>query len=129
MAIDATFLMKLRDVARAMLDHKRFEDYLGILREADGEKIEKKEAKPVTEIMEVAAERFGFTQNEGLKVMENLISEGARGSYSKYGFSNAVTRAAEDAETYDRAVELERIGGQVIEMERGDWESIWKVKN
>jgi hypothetical protein len=36
--------------------------------------------------------------------------------WTRYGVVNAVTRISEDSATYDRAVELERIGGEVLDM-------------
>jgi hypothetical protein len=50
--------------------------------------------------------------------MRHLI-EG--GDLSKYGLHSAITRAAQDVESYDRASDLERVGGQVIELGRGEW--------
>ncbi len=40
------------------------------------------------------------------------------GDFTRFGLLNAVTRTAEDAESYDRAIELERVGGEILEMPR-----------
>jgi len=37
---------------------------------------------------------------------------------------SAVTRAAQDLESYDRATELEYIGGKIIELPQTDWERL-----
>jgi len=46
------------------------------------------------------------------------------GALTRWGLVNALTRTAEDVETYDRATDFERFGGQVIELPRRDWERI-----
>ena len=37
----------------------------------------------------------------------------AGGNLSRWGFANAVTRYAQDVESYDRATELEKLGGKL----------------
>ncbi len=128
LAIDKTFLMKLRDVARAMLDRERFGSYIEKLRSAAEEQIDKERAKSVSEIVEVSAKKWGLNEGEGMKLLEGLIEEGTRGNYSKYGLANAVTQIANDHKDYDRAVELERLGGEIIEMGRKEFESVWKAQ-
>ncbi len=63
--------------------------------------------------MEVVARRFGLTEVKQDGVLHQLAL-GA--DWTRYGVVNAVTRIAEDSATYDRAVELERIGGAVFNM-------------
>jgi hypothetical protein len=70
------------------------------------------DAKP-SEIVEVVARRFGLTEVEQDGVLHQLAL-GA--DWTLYGVVNAVTRIAEDSATYDRAVELERIGGEVLDL-------------
>jgi hypothetical protein len=36
----------------------------------------------------------------------------------------AVTRAAEDVESYDRASQLEVLGGEIIELAKSDWREL-----
>ena len=35
--------------------------------------------------------------------------------------ANAITRTSQDLDDYDRATDLERLGGQIIELEQKDW--------
>jgi hypothetical protein len=53
--------------------------------------------------------------------MRNLI-EG--GDLSRWGLVNAVTSTSQDAANYDRATELERIGGQVVELKQAEWTAL-----
>jgi len=39
---------------------------------------------------------------------------GAEPEYDKYGIANAVTLAAQKEETWEKSVELEKIGGRLI---------------
>ena len=39
-----------------------------------------------------------------------------------YGMSNAIARASQDVENYERSTDLERLGGSVIELPKVEWE-------
>ena len=54
--------------------------------------------------------------------MLNHLIQG--GDLSKFGLSNAVTRFSQDVESYDRASQLEQLGGEVIALPRSEWELI-----
>jgi hypothetical protein len=54
-------------------------------------------------------------------ILSHLI---AGGDLSQYGLVNAVTRTANDEESYESATDLERIGGKVLELNRNDWSEI-----
>jgi hypothetical protein len=56
--------------------------------------------------------------------MRHLI-EG--GDLSAWGLGNAITRSAQDVDSYDRATELEAVGGKVIELSPSEWRSVQSV--
>lgn len=60
--------------------------------------------------VELVAERFDLTVAERQGVMANLI---AGADVSQWGLTNAVTQLANEVESYDRAIDLETIGGKV----------------
>jgi hypothetical protein len=61
----------------------------------------------------VISKRYGFQQKE----KENVLTHLAKGGdLSLWGLANAVTRSAEDSDRYDRAIEMERLGGEIIEL-------------
>jgi hypothetical protein len=60
--------------------------------------------------VELVAEKFDLVEDERAAIMKNLISGG---DVSQWGLTNAVTALANDVASYDRAVELETIGGKV----------------
>ena len=78
-------------------------------------------AKPLAEVMEVMQERFGWNETEGASILDHL-SRG--GDISRYGLHSAVTRMSADVESYDRATELERDGGRIIELSSSEWMAI-----
>ena len=105
---DKAFWAKVNDVTVAALDEIKFKEQ--VLRLKDTTKMDT--GKP-TEAVEVVVKRYGLSETEGESVLEHL-SRG--GDLSLWGLANAVTRTANDVESYDRAVELERFGGEVIEL-------------
>ena len=46
------------------------------------------------------------------------------GDQTRWGFANAVTRTAQDVSSYDRATELEKIGGKIIGMQSKSWHKL-----
>ncbi len=116
-ADDQAFLLKLRDVVRGATEEARFEMIVGKLREATGVRITGR----IPNVVELTADQFGFTKAESDGILEHLISGG---DLSLYGLSNAVTRASQDAENYDRATMLEGAGWQIATMPRETWNTI-----
>src|SRR5262245_27225407 len=78
------------------------------------------DADPVA-VVEVAAGRFDLNEAERTSVLTHLIRGG---DLSQWGLANAVTRAAQDSESFDRATELEAAGGRVIELAPSDWKAL-----
>jgi hypothetical protein len=111
----------VRDVVTAAFDRARFE----ALTEKVAETVEQKvPVTQVNEIVEVTAKRFQLNGTEQKGVLTHFIETG---DFSRYGLFNAVTRAAEDVADYDRASELERLGGRIIELPKGEWQEILKA--
>ena len=68
--------------------------------------------EPVKEV-EILADKFQLTENERGNVLRQLFMSGDN---SRYGLMNAVTAASKLAKSYDRATDLERIGGEILAM-------------
>lgn len=113
-ADDRAILLKVRDVVRASFDQVRFERHVQKMRDAREDKIE---GDPV-EAVRALGKKNGFTEFENTSVLRHLI-EG--GELSRWGMLNAVTRAAQDVESYDRSHELETLGGTILTLPRTDW--------
>lgn len=110
-------LLQCRDAVTTFADPAYFEGQLQQMREAtEGPRVERP-AKAV----EVLAKAVGLTGDESDSILERLIREQ---DYSRWGMLNAVTNLANDVESYDRASELENIGGQILTMQLRDWQRV-----
>jgi hypothetical protein len=66
----------------------------------------------------LAAKSYGLFEGESQSVLDHLI----RGQeLSLYGLANAVTRHAQDVDSYDRSTELEMTAWQMMNMSRNEW--------
>ena len=116
-AEDKAFLLKLRDVTMEAIEESRFVQVVGRLKEAAGVPITGK----VPEVVQLTGRTFDLNQGEQDSILNYLISVG---DLSQYGLSNAITRASQDAESYDRATALEGIGWQVAAMPYQQWKEM-----
>lgn len=116
-ADDKAFWMKVQDTVRASVDEAKFADIVARLAESTEKEIKVSPVKAV----EVAKKSLGLNESEGDDVLKHLIQGG---DLTQWGLANAITRTAQDVESYDRATDLERLGGNVIELPRKDWEQI-----
>lgn len=120
-ASDKAFLMRLEDSVRAAVSQASFEKIVGQMREATEAKIK---ADTVPQVIELASKEYGFTENEGKGILGHLIQGG---DLSLYGLANAVTRHAQDVESYDRSTELEAAGYQIITMSSALWRQMERL--
>lgn len=119
-ADDRALLMAMQDMIRAA-SKEAFAAMVDKMREAAG-------SPPLTAprpAVELLAKRNGLSISEQDSVLEHLI----RGSdYTLWGVANAVTAAANDIEDYDRATELQYLGGRLIDLPRSEWGEIRHAK-
>ena len=111
---DKAFWAKAVDVVSAAMNVTKFNEHIDKLVATQDQKLI---GKP-QEVVEVVAERFALNDTEKENVLLQFMQGG---DHSKFGLVQAVTRAAQDVESYDRAVELERFGGQIIELPPTDF--------
>jgi hypothetical protein len=102
-------LLKIRDHIAEALDETRFQTLIGRMQETTGMRL----TGDIEKTVELSAQRFGLLQSEKEDVLRNLI-EGA--DLSVWGLTNAITATAQHAKSYDRATELEIIGGAFFSM-------------
>jgi hypothetical protein len=114
LADDRAFFLKVQDATTAMFDRDRFMKRIEAYRESSEVIVGTDES----EVVEVTAKRFGFNESERGGILRHLIRGGG---LSQWDLANAVTRAAQDVESYDRSQELEAIGGSIIELPRSAW--------
>jgi hypothetical protein len=117
-ADDRAFFLKVRDVAKAALDEGVFRQQLSRLQAAAGAPI----SNPALDrVVDVTAKRFGMSEEESAGVLAHLIRGG---DLSQWGLCSAVTRFSQDVASYDRATEIERVGGKIVELPKADWARI-----
>jgi hypothetical protein len=114
---DQTVLLKVRDTVRAVVDQTRFRMNLDKMRGLTEGKIT---GNPV-EAVGLLAQKVSVTEGEKGGILRALI-EG--GDLSAWGMLNAVTAQAHTATSYDRAVELEAAGGQLLELPSSEWRKV-----
>lgn len=113
-ADDRAILLKVRDHVRNAVDAIAFQARVEAMAGLTGQRIETDPVKAV----EVLAKKIGATDGERGGILRSLI-EG--GDLSAWGLLNAVTAQAHSAPDYDRSVEFERMGGQLLELPRTEW--------
>ena len=114
-ADDRAILLKARDVLKASFDQVRFAERVKQMTASTEDKMT---GNPV-EAVKILGKKAGLTEGEQNNILRHLI-EGA--DLSRYGLLNAVTRSAQDSESYDRATELETLGGNILNFTRKDFE-------
>ena len=106
-ADDRAFFMKVQDIIRHAVDESRFLLTVDKMREALHIPLKH---DPVQEV-ELLADTYQLTQGERGDILRELFMGH---DLSRYGMVNAVTAASKLAQSYDRATELERIGGDIL---------------
>ena len=106
---DRAFFMKVQDVVRAAVDEAKFMLTVEKMRESTQIPLKHDPVKSV----ELLADKFQLTENERGDILRQLFMGGDN---SRYGLVNAVTAASKIAKTYERATDLERIGGEILSM-------------
>lgn len=119
MATDRAIWMQVRDIVKGAFDEARF---LALTMKM-GELSERPIDGDPMKVVELSAKHFGATEGERSSILKHLISGG---DLTHYGLFNAFTRTAQDIESYDRATEFERMGGEVLELPAKEWRAINK---
>lgn len=116
-ADDSAVLLKVRDMVRAVVDQTRFAESIRKLQDMTEGKITGDPAAAI----EVLAQKVGASDLERGGILRSLI-EG--GDLSRWGIVNAVTAQAHTSASYDRAVELEAIGGNLVDLAPAEWNEV-----
>src|SRR6476660_10499443 len=107
-AIDKAFWLKTRDVIKETVSQVTMDKALNLMKKAAGIEI-----KDPQVAMEITSQKLGLNVEESGSVLTHLIQGG---DLTSWGMLNAVTRAAQDVESFDRSVELETLASQLLTM-------------
>ena len=111
------FMLRVRDTVKNGFSELSFQRTMEKMVAATGMKIEKEIDTFITDV----TKRYDLSNGESDSLLKNLINGG---DLSKWGFTNAMTAIANDSKDYDRAIEIQRIGGQLIDMDGKAWNSM-----
>ena len=106
-AEDKAFWLTVRDLVKFTLNETTFDKIVQTMREST--------EKPIQEpskAIELVTKKYAMSEFESGGVLENLIKGG---DLSSWGLGNAVTRMAQDVNSYDRSTELEAIGFEIMQ--------------
>lgn len=123
LADDRAFWMKVQDVAAAAFDRKVFEAAVLQIRDAAGVRIE---SEDLPAVVDMAVKQLALPERTSSGILANLARGG---DLSKWGLSSAITAAANTAEDYEVATDLERAGGKVLVLAGRDWNHITLAKS
>jgi len=122
-ADDQAMWLKVRDVLLDSVKPETFERQCNKIMEAVEDKIENYD---LVEVVKRATTKTGITSK---LIRENIVkalgggNEGA--GLTRWGVINSFTAAAKDTKLgYDDSVDLERAGGQILNLSRNDWKLI-----
>jgi hypothetical protein len=120
-ADDKAFWMKVRDIVNSTVTQDLFTLLVNKFNQAAEAVID----GDVVQVVERTAKRLGLRETEQDSVLKHLIKGG---DLSLYGLSGAITKMAQDATVdYDRGTDLERMGGDIIELSRSEWKELQAV--
>ncbi|MEE8364180.1 MAG: DUF932 domain-containing protein, partial [Gammaproteobacteria bacterium] len=119
-ADDKAFWMKVQDTVRATVTQESFDKIVVKMIATKAHNL----GDPIA-VVEATVKRFNMSEAEGKGVLDHLVRGG---DLSGFGLLNAVTRYSQDVEDYDRASEIERIGGQIIELPQTAWADLGQIQ-
>lgn len=111
---DAAYWAKIADVVRNAVSETNFNRLLVKMRAAADSSPMPLPAEGIKEL----ANRYDFNEPEQNSILHYLT---LGGDLTRWGVLNAVTRASQDVESYDRATDLESIGGSILNMGEKEW--------
>jgi hypothetical protein len=116
-ADDRALSLKIRDSIRAIARPELFDRILLEMRDAARQQ---PVSNPIAAVSELG-KAYPMAQGERDSILTRLIRNA---DYSKWGVVNAITELANDHPSYDRAVELQAMGGRVLELKPTEWRQI-----
>lgn len=117
---DMAFFMKMRDVIRATLTEVTMDRLVADMRRAAGIYIEEPEGA-----IEEVTRRSPLLESEKGGILAFLA---AGGDMTGWGLANAVTAFSSTVDDYDRATELESLGGKLVDLSTSEWRVIASAK-
>lgn len=114
---DKTKLLEIRDAIKAAVDETTFSQRV--------DKMTALTTQPITgdvpKVIEALSKKIGSSEAENSGFLKALITGG---DLSAWGVVNAVTHMAHEVKDYDRSVQLEAAGGQLVDLSPSEWKQV-----
>ncbi len=117
---DRAFFAKVTDTVKGVMTKEVLERIVSKMRDATQQVID---GNPL-EVVEVTSRKFGYSKETADGILQHLIRGG---DLSRYGLMNAITRQAQDEESYDVSTQMEADGGRLIQLPNAEWRAIAKA--
>jgi hypothetical protein len=115
---EAALWSTVEDVLKSLFDPEEFSAAVSMLGQTTTRKIESRE---LPKVVEVTRKKLRLPKSTDSDILSHLANGG---DLSQWGLANAITRTAEDVESYDFATELEAAGGKLVALPEKDWNEI-----
>lgn len=117
-ADDKAFWLKVRDVLQSAFSREKFKEAIDLIRRAGDRKIV---SADLPKVVEIAIDKLALPDGTSNDVLSWLARGG---QLNQWGLSSAITRAAQDVDSYELATDMERAGGAVLALPAGQWDEI-----
>jgi len=111
--LDEMIYLSIRRSIRELFG--RFGEIVQTLRETTEIKV-----KNPQKVINNVVEHYRLSENQRESI---FMAFGAEPEYDKYGIANAITRAAQVEESWEKSLELERIGGKLVALPVGEFKN------
>ena len=116
-AMDQAFWLEMRDHLNTLTSEDGFKKILDGIREKANDKVP---GDPGLVVEEVAT-RFQLRDAEKKSVLYSFLAER---DHTRWGLANSLTQVANGNQNYDRAIELQDMGGSVMTLQGSEWTSL-----
>lgn len=117
---DQTILSAARDMIEAAVDETKFQAIVAQM----GESINTPASVDPVSTVETLAKTNDLSDTEQAKVLSVFVTNAARDGLGLFGLTNAVTEASQSVEDYERATELEVLGGKLLDTSESEWRKL-----
>lgn len=118
---DKELLRRIGETIKIASDKSQFEGFVNQMKRAA---VAEMEADLAEKVVEVSSRQFGISKYETEGITNRLMESG---DFTIYGLANAVTRHAQDVNSYDRSTELEATGYKIMTMSPALWATIQNI--
>ena len=111
-----SFQKRMRDILSSVVSDLYFQNAVNKMRIANGQQIE-----DIPETIGNVTRKYNLSQDEEKNVLKNIIADG---NTTRWGLANGITALAHEIEDAERQYEVEKIGYDIIELSKSEWEQI-----